>query len=203
VAQDVVDSVLVEEGQTVKEGQIVVQLRKDREELAVEEARKRVEIAAFKARGFAELAKSNMTSKDNALEAQTAYDLAGIVLAARQQDLKEKSIRSTLTGIVVKKYKEAGEGLDKVEKLIDVIDIDKVFAQFYISPKLLPSVHVKDPVTIHVADLENAAFSGNIDFISPSLDAASGLVRVKVLIDNPDHKMKANMKAVADFTKHG
>ena len=32
-------------------------------------------------------------------------------------------------------------------------------------------------------------------------NAASGLVRVKVLIDNPDHKMKANMKASADFGK--
>lgn len=201
VAQDVIDSVLVEEGQSVKEGQVVVQLRKAIEELAVQEAAKIKENDDFKAKGYGELAKSNMASRDIALQAQTQAELDAIRLAAKQQDLREKTIRSTLNGIVTKKYKEAGEGVDRVEKLVDIIDIDSVFAQFYISPKLLPTVHLKDPVTIHVADLNGASFTGNIDFISPSLDAGSGLVRVKVLIQNPDHKMKANMKASADFAK--
>ena len=38
-----------------------------------------------------------------------------------------------------------------------------------------------------------------IDFIAPNLDPQSGLLRVKVLIDNPEHVIKAGMKGWVDF----
>jgi multidrug efflux pump subunit AcrA (membrane-fusion protein) len=42
---------------------------------------------------------------------------------------------------------------------------------------------------------------GKVSFIDPRIDAASVLFRVKVLLDNKDHKIKAGMRGVADFAK--
>ena len=47
----------------------------------------------------------------------------------------------------------------------------------------------------------NAKFPGKIDFIAPNLDPQSGLLRVKVLVDNAEHVIKAYMKGWADFGK--
>ena len=40
-----------------------------------------------------------------------------------------------------------------------------------------------------------------VSFIDPRIDAASGLFRVKLLLDNPNHDIKAGMRGEADFTK--
>ena len=102
---------------------------------------------------------------------------------------------------MVKKYKEAGEAVDRVEKLVDIVNIDQVLAQFYVSPKYLATLETKQPVTVRIPDLNNLTLQGKIDFIDPRVEASSGLVRVKVLIDNKDHQVKSGLKAVADFGK--
>lgn len=201
VLQEVIDSVLVEEGNEVTEGQVLVQLRKDKEELVVQEAERLVETAEFVSKGMQSLFEQKMGSKDQALKAKTDQERAKIQLAIAKVQLKEKTVRAPLSGIVVKKYKEAGESVDRVEKLIDLVNIDQVYVQFYLDPKLLTSLREEQPVTVRINNLQEGEFTGKINFIDPRIDASSGLFRVKVLIENKDRRIKAGMRAMADFTK--
>src|SRR5688572_19323249 len=109
VLQEVVAQVLVEEGDTVREGQVIVQLRAEKETLEVELSKKIVEQREFSAKGAEALAKDRMMSKEAVLEKQTELQLAKIKPATATVLLNEKTGRAPLDGIVVKKYKEAGE----------------------------------------------------------------------------------------------
>jgi membrane fusion protein, multidrug efflux system len=199
VLQEVVDAVLVEEGNTVTEGQVLVQLRAEREALQVEQYGKLVEQKEFSARGAEALAKEKMLSREAVLEKQTELALARIQLRQAEVALKEKTIRSPLNGIVVKKYKEAGESVDRAEKVLDVISIDQVYVQFFLDPKLLNSVKVDQIVPVRFAGVSEKKFDGKVVFVSPMLDAGSVSFRVKVLIDNPGHAIKPGMRGSADF----
>ena len=42
-------------------------------------------------------------------------------------------------------------------------------------------------------------FTAVVSFVDPRIDAASGLFRVKLLLDNPDHEIKAGMRGFAEF----
>lgn len=201
VLQEVIRDVMVKEGDTVKEGQPIVQLENAKEELAVQEGERLVENAQFVAKGMQALADDKMGSKEQALKAQTELQLAKIRLAAAQVALKEKTVRAPLNGIVVKKHKEAGESVDRAEKLIDIVNIDQVYVQFYVNPKLLPDLKEGNEVTVRFAEPINAKFPSKIDFIAPNIDASSGLLRVKVLIENPEHVIKAGLKGIATFGK--
>ncbi len=201
VLQEVIKEVLVEEGDTVKEGQPIVQLENAKEELAVQEAERLVENAEFVAKGTESLYKDKMGSREQMLKAKTELALAKIRLAAAHVALKEKTVRAPLDGIVVKKHKEAGESVDRAEKLIDIVNIDQVYVQFYVTPKFLPVLQLGNEVTVRFAEPINAKFPSKIDFIAPNIDASSGLLRVKVLIDNPDHTIKAGLKGIASFGK--
>jgi len=55
----------------------------------------------------------------------TALMLAWVTIA--QTLLNERIIRSPLSGIVVKKYRETGEAVDRVDKIFGVVNIDKVY----------------------------------------------------------------------------
>ncbi|MGB8168848.1 MAG: efflux RND transporter periplasmic adaptor subunit [Chthoniobacteraceae bacterium] len=203
VLQEVISHVLVKEGDVVKEGQILIELRKEKEELEVRQAEQVVQQRKFTAEGAQKLLNEKIGSKEVALEKQTELELAKIQLAAAEVRLKEKSIRSPLDGIVVKKYKEAGEAVDRVEKLLDVVNIDQVYVQFYLEPKLLQSMKQDMEVPVRFPGTGIPDFTGKISFIDPRIDAGSGLFRVKVLIDNKDHQIKAGMRGGVDFAKLG
>ncbi len=199
VLQEVIKEVLVEEGSVVKKGDILVQLQNAKEELMAQEAERIVENAQFVATGAASLHKDKMGSREQMLKAETELALAKIRQSLAKVALEEKTIRATLDGIVVKKYKEAGESVERVEKLIDIVNIDQVYVQFYLLPKFLQTLKEGQDVTVRFTEPVNAKFPAKVDFLAPNIDASSGLFRVKLLIDNPDHVIKAGMKGVADF----
>jgi RND family efflux transporter MFP subunit len=201
VLQEVITEVLVDEGSEVKEGQAIVQLRSERERIDVELSEKLIELKEFIARGQERLFKEKMGSQEKALEARTDLELARLQRSARQVAFNEKTVRAPIGGIVVKKHKEAGESVDRAEKLIDIVNIDRVLVQFYLAPGLRDSVKQDQPIAVKILDLHDVKFDGRITFIDPRNDAASGLVRVKVQIENADHRIKPGMKASAEFAK--
>ncbi len=201
VLQEVVQEVLVKEGDEVTKGQVLIQLRNSKEMLAVEEAKKLIEQAEFVSKGLSQLFKEKMGSQEQAVKAGTDLDLAKIKLALAEEQLKEKTIRSPLNGIVVKKYKEAGESVDRVEKLVDILNIDQVDVEFYLDPKYMLTLHVGEPVPVHFPVLGGQEFTGKIDFIAPQIDAPSNTFLLKLLIDNPTHKIKAGMRGFIDLNK--
>lgn len=201
VLQEVVDSVLVDEGDTVKENQVIVQLRAEREALQVEMDKKLVEQKEFTAKGAAALSKEKMMSREKVLETETEMQLSKIKLRASEVTLKEKTVRSPINGIVVKKYKEAGESVDRVEKLVDIVSIDQVYVQFYLDPKLMTSVKVDQAVPVRFPVLGEQKFDSKVSFVDPRIDAGSGLFRVKLILDNPGHVIKPGMRGTADFSQ--
>jgi len=201
VLQEVITEVLVKEGDTVKQGDVLVQLRADREELEVRRTQKLIELSEFKARGTETLFKEKMGSKEKALEEQAQLELARILHEAAKVALGEKTIRSPLSGIVVKRHKDPGESVERVEKLLQIVNIDLVEVQFYLDPKLMTSVKLDQPIPVKFGVIGDAAFTGKIAFIDPRIDAGSGLFRIKVEIDNAEHRIKAGMRGSADFSK--
>jgi RND family efflux transporter MFP subunit len=201
VLQEIIDLMKVEEGDKVKEGDVLVELRKEKEVLEVKQYEQLVKQRKFTAEGAMKLFKEKIGSQEAALEKETELELAKIQLQQAEVRLKEKTIRSPLSGIVVKKHKETGEAVDRVEKLVDVIDIDQVYVQFYLDPKLMQVVKPDQEVPVRFPVLGDEKVIGRISFIDPRIDAGSGLFRVKVLIDNKGHVVKAGMRGVADFAK--
>jgi len=137
------------------------------------------------------------------VEKETDLEAAKLQYQLALTALEEKTIKSPLSGIVVKRYKEPGESVDRTEKLFDIVNIDQVYVQFYLQPALIEKLSVKDKVSVHFPSFNNGAqqFEASVAFIDPRIDAASGLFRIKLLLDNPNHDIRAGMRGEADFTK--
>lgn len=199
VLQEVIDSVLVEEGTEVTEGQPIVQLRAEREALEVERTQKLIDLGTFKSTGAQSLFNDKMGSKEKWLEEKAQLELSTILHRAAETMLKEKTVRSPLAGVVVKKYKEAGESVDRAEKLMDIVNIDQVYVQFYLNPELMEKTKEGQEVRVKFPVINNAEFTGKITFVDPRIDAGSGFFRVKVLLENKARTIKAGMRATANF----
>ena len=201
VLQEVIDSVLVDEGDEVKEGQPLVQLRAEREALEVERTQKLIELATFKSVGAQALFKEKMGSKEKWLEEQAQLELSKILHRAAENMLKEKTVLAPLAGVVVKKHKEAGESVDRAEKLVEIVNLDQVYVQFYLDPVLMVTTKEGQEVRVKFPVINNTELTGKITFVDPRIDAGSGFFRVKVLLENKARTVKAGMRATADFGK--
>jgi len=203
VMQDNIKDIEVEEGDKVKQGDVLAHLLNDREQLEVKRCENLIKRAEFEYKGMKTLADEKLATQDSEVEKETDLEAAKLEYQLAVTALDEKTIKSPLSGIVVKRYKEPGESVDRTERLFDIVNIDQVYVQFYLEPELIEKLAVGDKVPVHFPAYINGAqeYEASVAFIDPRIDAASGLFRVKLLLDNPNHDIKAGMRGQADFTK--
>ncbi len=200
--EGLVKEVLVEEGDTVEAGQPLVRLVDDLEKLEVARAEKVLEKTKFDHEAAQKLLKENIGTREEALRKSIEHDLARIQRDAAEVRLKQKTLTAPIQGVVVSRGKEPGEAVQLHEVLMQIVHIQKVEAQFYLEPAQALAVKVGDEKTLRIPALAAPReMTGKIVFIDPRLDAESGLFRVKLLLDNPGLKLKAGMRAEADFAE--
>ncbi len=205
VLQDIVKDIEVDEGDQVKKGDVLAHLLNDREQLDVKRCENLIKRTEFEYKGMKTLADEKLATQDSEIEKETDLEAAKLDYQLALTALAEKTITSPLSGIVVKRYKEPGESVDRTEKLFDIVNIDQVYIQFYLDPSLIEKLAVGDKISVRFPASRAGAhpYQAAVAFIDPRIDAASGLFRVKLLLDNPNHDIKAGMRAQGDFSKSG
>jgi RND family efflux transporter MFP subunit len=175
----------------------------DREQLEVKRCQNLIKRAEFEYKGMKTLADEKLATKDAEMEKETDLEAAKLQYQAALNALEEKTIKSPLSGIVVKRYKEPGESVDRTEKLFDIVNIDRVYIQFYLEPAMIEKLAVGDKIPVHFPASNKGVqqYEATVSFIDPRIDAASGLFRIKLLLDNPNHDIKAGMRGQADFSR--
>jgi len=201
--QEIVAEVKVEEGVVVTKDQILARLHDEKEHAEHARAQKILQKREFDAKAAAALVADKITSREKALEAEIELQLARVDVDLAKRKLEEKTIKSPLDGVVVKKLKEEGESADRVEALFEIINIDRLYLQFYLERKLAASLVAGQEIDFWVTGDEPVRRKAKVDFVNPGADSASGLFRVKLIFENPDRALKAGVRVTADFRAPG
>ena len=185
-----------EEGEEFHKDDIVVQMDDDNEKLAVESSRAVLRVRASEKERSDTLAKKGTESLSNQDIARANYETAQIQLKQADVVVEKKSVHAPFDGVVIKRIRQPGEATDNFLPLIQVADVSKVYLETYLPASRLRDVQPGQTVEVSVPDLSNKKFTGKVEFIAPVIDAASGDFRMKILLDNSDHVLRAGMSAV-------
>lgn len=195
--QGTVEEHFVREGDHVEAGQLLSRLFLRIEQLEVERSRSLIEKREFDFRSSQNLFADKLISEDEALATRTELDLARLQLEIAQENVRLREIRSPIDGIIVERLVEDGETVTAPEPIFVVVNIEQVYVQFYIRAEDLRHIHVGQEAQARFPELDlNDLLTGTVDFIDPRVDAASGLLRVRVLVENPAHRVKAGVRAI-------
>jgi len=220
-----VSRVLVEEGQQVKEGDLLVQLDDALAVANVEMARLQAEdtssldsarlLLQQAERELARQKKLGAAGSEQALEqAQYTLDTAAVNVASKDMELKSRKalldarqavldeyrVLAPFSGVVARKAIEVGESTAPIERqLFQIIDISRVYVEVHPETALLESVRLGDAATVTSELLPGSRFSGKVSFVSPSLDPGGRRFGVKILVDNPDQLLRPGMKTSVAF----
>lgn len=119
-------------------------------------------------------------------------------------DLKDTSatipVAAPAGGQVVEKMAIQGARVAAGEPLYRLVDFSHVWVIAEIYEQDLPMVRVGQTAEVELDAFPGERFKGEVSFIYPTLTAATRTAKVRVELDNPDGKLKANMFAAVQLS---
>ena len=173
--------VLVEEGEAVREGQLLAQLDPSDARLALAEAQAHYDNIQREYNRTVELAEHGGVTDQELENQRYQVELRTIALERSRQHLTDTEIRSPMTGIVGERSVEQGATISANSRVFHVLDPDPLLAVIHIPDASRQSLRAGQGVQIQAAGGVQA--TGVIDRISPVVDAESGTVKVTVELD--------------------
>jgi len=114
-------------------------------------------------------------------------------------------LHSPISGVVLDVGTAVGElqrSLDNANAIATIADINPIWVVGDLYPRDLGLVRVGRPVEISVNGYPDQVFHGAIDNISDAVDPTSLTLKVRVVLANPQHKLKPQMYATITVTNN-
>lgn len=193
--QSVIVQIAHREGASVKAGDVLAQLYSRIEELDMLRTKAALEKREFDFKGSNNLYADKIISQDEALKNKIELELARLQAEQATELFKQRTLLAPIDGLIVEQMREVGESVTATQPVFRLVDIAQVYVQFYIRSEELGRFTLGDAVEVHYQSGEKKIVRrGKVDFIDPRVDAASGLLRVKVLVPNPDRQIMPGLR---------
>ena len=108
----------------------------------------------------------------------------------RQPDDSYFGILAPLTGTIVKSHVSEGQYVKEGEKLFEIADYTKMWFHFMAYEQDLPFIKVGQVANVQTPSLPGEVIKARVAFISPNLDETTRSARVRVVIENPERRIK-------------
>lgn len=196
-----IEEVMVKEGDTIKEGDILARIEADDYRIALERAQ-----AAYK------LARADY-ERDKTVYAQGVIPTAeldaretGMQTAKADLDnakllFERCAIKAPMDGVVRRLNAKVGLFLGIGDPIGTILQIDKVKAVIGIPESDITAVRRLDNVEITIQALDDRTVTGRRFFVSSSPETAARLYRLELEIDNPEHAILPGMFVRANIVK--
>lgn len=197
----------VKEGAFIKSGQTIVELDKRLEEL---EARRRgIILPPMKTdlegtRFLFQQPKSSI-SKEVLDKKQSDFDVASLEHDLADEAVRKRLIVAPFDGTVAEIFIKVGEACQIQQPVVRLVDTRRCYFISNVEAKRGSTLKTGQVVDLEIdAGAQPVHFSGTISFISPVVDPASGLMKVKVVFENPEGKIRPGVagKMIFEDTKN-
>jgi membrane fusion protein (multidrug efflux system) len=208
-----ITELLVEEGEAVEEGAVLLEIDPERRHLELDRARARIgETRAAVAEQQREvnrmraLAKQGVASATQLDQAETALQTARSRLAAAKAELgvaeralRDASVRARFAGLVARRYVDRGEFVQQGQSLIDLVTLDPVEVEFHLPEADAARVAPGMPIEVTVSPYPDEVFDALVTVVSPTIDPRTRTLRVRAELDNQDGRLLPGFFARANL----
>jgi len=189
----ILDEVHVERGDSVKHGQVLATLKSNVERAHYELVKARAEFAARKAERNVELYLKQMISPHEKDELETEAQLLVYELRETEERLKNRTMNSTLNGVVVERYMNPGEYVGE-EPILRLAQIDPLRVEMALPVRYYGKVTVGMSGQVQFEAPGTSAPTAKVTVVDPVVDAASGTIGVRLELPNPRNRLPAGTK---------
>ena len=187
--------VLVEEGDVVRAGQVLVRIDADRARLNLAQADVQVKKLEANFRRASELVKQQMVSVGDHDQLRFDLENARAMLRMAQLELSYTNVTAPISGVVASRSIKPGNFVQINTPIIRIVDNSRLEATLNVPERDLTTLREGLPVRMQVDALAGKTFEGVVDRIAPVVDAGSGTFRVVCAFDPDDGVLQPGMFA--------
>jgi RND family efflux transporter MFP subunit len=163
-------------------------------ESALQNAQRNLERSTRLAKAGALPERDLETAQLNATNAEGTLADARARLASAQKQLAQTMVRAPITGVVSDRPVDAGDVVQVGAELFRIVDLGSLRLEATVPAAEIDRLKVGMPVEFGVSGF-NRRFTGRVERINPSVDPATGQVRIYVSIPNEEQSLVAGLFA--------
>ena len=193
--EEVVEEVLVEEGDDVIKGDVLAKLLSKKQELAANKLDHLIAKARFEYEAVKELYEKKIESKASYLEKKAILGGFEVDKKMAENDVSDRLIKSPSDGVIVYRLIDPGESAEKVKALFELIDVSSLQLVFFLTTEYLDYFKLGDEVNVEFPEVKKSRKGKAVlKFIDPQVDSRSGLFRLRFEFDNKNTKIKPGVR---------
>lgn len=188
-----IDAVLVEEGESVQEGQILFRLDDTLQKAQLEQTKAQ---AAFDERMFGrstELLERGVVRKSEVDELEARMLVSRANLEVARTNLARTVVKAPLTGVLNSRVRDRGEYVSPGDTVAQIVDVSRVKVGIEIPERDVRYVRMGQPVAIEVDALGGSEFTGQITYISELANASTRTTPIEITLDNSAGRLHSGM----------
>ncbi len=190
---DRIEQYFVDEGDRVMRGNPIAKISAATIEQAVRQAE------AMKNNLDAEYARARKLRQEDAMS-QQQFDAieaqatqAGAAYASVKSQLGDATVTAPISGIIGKRYFEAGDMAAPAIPVASVVQMDRVKITVDATETDLGKLALGQKARVQVKSFPERAFEGRVVKISPVLDPLTRMATAEIIVPNPGHMLKPGM----------
>jgi len=196
----IVDEIYFKQGDTVKAGTPLLQLRAYDDKAKLESLKAAVQLAQVTYHRDQAQYEVNAISKQTLDIDKANLDMANANAAQQQALLNKKLIRAPFTGQLGIRQVDVGQYLEAGAAICTLQSLDTVFADFYLPQQLLGSLKLGQPINLKSDTYPAQTFTGEITAINPKVELNTRNVRLRATLKNPQNKLLPGMYVTVNIT---
>jgi membrane fusion protein (multidrug efflux system) len=185
----------VEEGDTVREGQVLARLDGDRLRLDLARTDANLKKLERDYKRTLDLSERGLVSKSTAENLKYDLDALRAAYDSARLELSYTEIRAPIAGVVSARHIKVGNTIQPNDPTFTVTDLDPLLAYVHVPEKEFRKIAPGQAAEVVVDALGGDRFVGNISRISPTVDPQTGTFKARVEVDDQSRRLKPGMFA--------
>ena len=198
----VIEKIDFEEGDEITKGKRLVDISTKEHRLKLKIAITDSNLADINIKRDKKLAAQNLIPNAQLDQTKTRAESASLNKELAEISLNKSLISSPLKGTIKTRHIKVGEFVRKGDKLVEILDIDKILVKVNIPEQEILSIQVGQNVEVALYIMEKKTFLGRVKNIGLEADSSNRTFPVEILVDNKERQLRAGMLARATFTKN-
>jgi RND family efflux transporter MFP subunit len=193
-APEVLEAVLVREGQPVFKGQVLARFRSAALAADAASAEAQARVAAADLARMKNLLAAGAVSERDVEGADAQASAAEAARAASAKRLEDATVRAPVRGTIAKRWVQGGDRVSEGDPLFRLVNNADLEFEATVPSQHAPRVRAGTPVRLTVSGA-GATIQGRIARVNPTADAATRQVKVYATVPNPDGHLVGDLFA--------
>lgn len=196
----IVEKILVEEGQTVKKGQILAQLNLLPIKAQVAQAQSNYEKSKRDSDRAQKLYNDNVTSLEQLQDARTGMQVAISNLDIAEFNLKHSTIIASSNGKILKRNVEANELVESGRSIFVFAAADMNWVvRVAVTDRDIVQLKLGDPASVSFDAYSGKSFKAKVSEVAEAPDQTTGLYEIEISFPDPVVKLVSGMFSTVDI----